>query len=85
MEGLSYADLGRPQQAAESLRVASQTGPPNADILYYLAQAQFAAGRPSEAAITAQEAIAANPAHSPSRQFLAQLATQPAPAPPLLR
>ncbi|MGD9634288.1 MAG: tetratricopeptide repeat protein [Pirellulales bacterium] len=85
MEGLTLADLGRPQQAAESLRIANQVGPPNADILYYLAQAQLAAGRHAEAVIAAQEAVAANPTHAPSRQLLAQLATLPAAPPPLVR
>jgi tetratricopeptide (TPR) repeat protein len=85
MEGLTLADLGRPQQAAEALRVANQQGPPNADILYYLAQAQLAAGRPAEAVIAAQEAVAANPTHTASRQLIAQLATRPAAPQPLVR
>jgi tetratricopeptide (TPR) repeat protein len=85
MEGLALADLGRPQQATESLRLANQVGPPNADILYYLAQSQVAAGRPAEAIIAAQEAVAANPAHVPSRQLLTQLATRPAAPTPLVR
>lgn len=85
MEGLTLADLGRPQQAAESLRVANKQGPPNADILYYLAQAQLAAGRPAEAIITAQEAVATNPTHTASRQLLAQLAARPPVPQPLVR
>lgn len=85
MEGLTLADLGRPQQAAESLRVANQQGPPNADILYYLAQAQLASGRPAEAVIAAQEAVAANPTHTASRQLLAQLAASPGSQLPLVR
>lgn len=85
LEGLTLMDLGRPHQAAESLRTANQVGPPNADVLYYLAQAHLAAGRPAEAVLAAQEAVAANPTHSASRQLLAQLASHPTVPPPLVR
>ncbi len=85
MEGLTLADLGRPDQAAESLRIANQQGPPNADILYYLARAQIAAGRPAAAATTAQEALATNPAHVASRALLTELAAHPSPVAPLAR
>jgi tetratricopeptide (TPR) repeat protein len=85
MEGLTLSDLGRPQQAVESLRTASQQGPANADILYYLAQAQLASGRPAAAATAIQEALAANPSHEPSRQLLAQLANRVDAAEPLVR
>ncbi len=85
MEGLTLADLGRPQQAVESLRIANQQGPANADILYYLAQAQLAAGRPDAATATAQQALTMNPTHAPSRQLLTQLAASPNVAEPLVR
>lgn len=85
MEGLTLVDLGRPQQAADSLRTANQKGPANADILYYLAQAQLAAGRTDAATATAQEALAVNPTHTASRELLTQLATRAAPAAPLVR
>ena len=85
MEGLTLADLGRPQQAVESLRIANQQGAANADILYYLAQAQLAAGRPAAAATAAQQALAVSPPHTPSRQLLAELATRTNAAEPLVR
>ena len=85
MEGLTLADLGRPEQAIESLRVANQQGPANADILYYLAQAQLAAGRPDAATTTAEQALAINPTHAPSRQLLTQLATTKSVPTPVVR
>jgi tetratricopeptide (TPR) repeat protein len=85
MEGLTLADLGRPQQAVDSLRVANQQGPANADILYYLAQSQLAAGHPDAAATAAQQALAVNPSHTPSRQLLTKLAARTSAAEPLVR
>ena len=85
MEGLALADLGRPQQAATSLEAAIRCGPPNADILFYLAQARLAAGDPAAAASAAEEAVALNAGHEPSRRFLTQLATRPAPVEATIR
>jgi predicted Zn-dependent protease len=85
MEGLTLVDLGRPAQAVESLRTANGQGPANADILYYLAQAELAAGDPAAAATAAHEALAANPSHGPSRQLLTQLASRPDAAAPIAR
>jgi predicted Zn-dependent protease len=77
MEGLTLCDLGRPQQAAASLSAANRQGPANADILYYLAQAEMASGRPVAATAAARLALAANPTHEPSRRLLAELAARP--------
>lgn len=79
MEGLALADLGRPQQAAERLAAANKRGAPNADILYYLAQAEWASGRPEAATVAAQQALAANPGHEPSKRLLVEIARPPAP------
>lgn len=78
MEGMALAELGRPQQASDSLQAASRQGPPNADILYYLAQAQLASGSPSDAAATAHEAVATDASHQPSRRLLIELASHAA-------
>jgi tetratricopeptide (TPR) repeat protein len=75
LEGLALWDLGRPQQAVESLSAASRRGPPNAQTLYYLAQALLASGRQQEAAAAAQQALAADASHEPSRKLLAHLAS----------
>jgi tetratricopeptide (TPR) repeat protein len=79
MQGLTLVDMGRPDPAVESLLAASRLGPPNADLLYGLAQAQLAAGRPEAATAAVQQALAANAMHEPSRQMLQQLARNPAP------
>jgi tetratricopeptide (TPR) repeat protein len=85
MEGLALVDLGRPEQAAHSLRAANQIGPPNADILYYLAQANLAAGQRAAAMSAAQEALVANSSHLPSRQLLSTMAANPEAAAPAVR
>ncbi len=85
MEGLTLADLGRPAQAATSLQIANQQGPANADILYYLAQAQLAAGRPIAATTAAQEALATNPTHAPTRQLLTEIVARASVTEPVLR
>jgi Flp pilus assembly protein TadD len=79
MQGLTLADLGRPDPAVDSLLAASRLGPPNADLLYGLARAQLAAGQPAAAATSAQQALTANSAHEPSRQLLLQMARNSAP------
>jgi predicted Zn-dependent protease len=85
LEGLTLMDLQRPHQAAEVLLAAAHRGPPNADMLYYLAQAQSAAGKYAEATSAAQQALAVDGSHQQSRQLLAQLAAQPDPAEPQRR
>ncbi len=79
LEGLALLDLGRPQQACEPLAAAMHRGPPSPDGLYYLAQAYSAAGQMEQAITTAQQALALNATHEPSRQLLAQLAARTSP------
>jgi tetratricopeptide (TPR) repeat protein len=74
LEGIVLLDLQRPHQAAESLLAATRRGPPNADLLYRLAHAQWSAGRHREASMAAKEALAIDGSHQPSRDLLAQLA-----------
>jgi predicted Zn-dependent protease len=74
MQGQTLVDLGRPQQAIDAFLAAIQHGPPNADLYFYLAQSYSAAGRVTEATAAAQQALAINGAHDPSRQLLTQLA-----------
>ena len=85
MEGLTLADLGRPDQAAESLRTANQQGP--AERRHFVLPGPGPNRPPDEpaaATTAAQEALAANPAHAPSRQLLTELAARPSPAAPLV-
>jgi Flp pilus assembly protein TadD len=79
MEGLTLADLGRPEQAVESLTAATHRGPPSAEAYYQLAQVLETAGRPADATAAAQQALVADASHMPSRELLARLAATPAP------
>jgi predicted Zn-dependent protease len=78
MQGQTLMDLGRPQQATDAFLAAVQHGPPSADLYFYVAQSYSAAGRPNEASAAAQQALAINGAHEPSRQLLTQLAASTA-------
>jgi tetratricopeptide (TPR) repeat protein len=85
LEGLTLLDLGRPHQACDAFLAATRRGPPNAQTLYYLAHAQSESGRYTEAAAIAQEALAIDASHQPSRQLLAQLAARTPPVEPQRR
>ena len=85
LEGLTLLDLERPQQAAEILAAAVQKGPPNVQACYGLAQAQAAAGRYAEASAAAQQALAIDGSHQPSRQLLGELTARMTPLEPLRR
>jgi predicted Zn-dependent protease len=82
MQGQTLMDLGRPQQAATAFLAATQHGPPSADLYCSLAQAYSAGGRFEEASAAAQQALAVNGTHDPSRQLLAQLAANTGSQPP---
>lgn len=71
LEGLAYSAVNRPHDAVEALHAASSRGPAEPELLYQLARAQNAAGRPVDAAVTAQ--LAADAGHQGSVTFLAQL------------
>lgn len=85
LEGMTLLDLGRPHQAAESLRMAARRGPPNADVLFYLAQAESRVGHYARASAAVQQALAIDASHQPSRELLVQLAANHAPADPQRR
>jgi Tfp pilus assembly protein PilF len=80
LEGQTLSDLGRPAQAAESLEAANRRGPPNAELLCQLAQAQSDAGDYLAATATAQQAVALDASHEASRQLLVRLASAGSPA-----
>lgn len=79
LAGLTLMDLNRHKQASEVLALATQRGQPSADLLYYLAQSYSAAGELEQAAVTAQQALALNAAHQPSRELMSQLASRTGP------
>lgn len=68
--GRVQMELGRPEDAAESLAAAVGRGPPSAELLYYLAQAQWQAGKGAQALASAQESVRLDPTYLPSQQFL---------------
>ncbi len=80
LEGLAYGALARPQDAVESLAAASRRGPPRADLMFVLAQAEVAAGRQNAAVATARQALALDKGHTASRHLLAQLTARGVPA-----
>jgi tetratricopeptide (TPR) repeat protein len=75
LEGLALMDLQRPHQAVDSLVAAARRGPPSAEVLYFLAQAQWSAGRYAEATAAAEQALAIDGSHQASRQLLLQMAS----------
>ncbi len=75
LEGKTYLAMGRPQMAVDSLHAALDRGDINAPTLYVLAECEAAAGRLPEAVSAAQQALAADASHEPSRALLARLST----------
>jgi len=77
--GLAYRAVDRREDAVASLYAATLRGAPPPELVYQLAEALRAAGRPNEAAATVRQALAANGGHEPSRALLAQLEAAGAP------
>ena len=79
--GLAYAALGRNDDAVDSLSMAVARDRPTPEILCRLAEAQWAAGRTSDAAAVVQQALALDPQYPPGRELFARFSTaQHAPA-----
>jgi len=76
LEGLTLMDLRRPHQASEVFLAATQRGPASADLYYYLAQAQLAAGQDAAATAAVHQALAVDGSHQRSRELLTQLASR---------
>jgi len=73
LQGLTLASLARHDDAARMLAAAAQRERPNSELLYHLARAEFASGRPQHAHYALQQALAQDPAHAPSQALAAQL------------
>jgi tetratricopeptide (TPR) repeat protein len=73
--GMTYVAVRRYADAADSLTAALGRGPPHPDLLSHLAEVQLALGRSYEAAAAAQQALALDPQHRPSRDVLDRLAS----------
>ena len=70
LTGLAYTALGRPGDAVESLSAALIRDKPTPEILYRLGEAELLAGHQDEAVNVAQQALAIDPQHQPSRELL---------------
>ena len=81
--GQAHRALGRHDEAAEQF-IAAARAEPSAESLYALAEAQYGAGRPHEASVAAQQALALDPQHQPAQRLIEQLrlAAQPQRLPP---
>ena len=79
LTGLAYTSLGRYNDAIESLSSALVRDKPTPEILCGLGEAELLAGRTDEAAAVAQQALAIQPRHQPSRELLnrVELARRP--------
>ncbi|NLE39871.1 MAG: tetratricopeptide repeat protein [Pirellulaceae bacterium] len=73
LEGLAYAALGRLDEAAESLALASSRGEATPEVLYQLAMVRSRMGRTRDAVAAAEAALRLEPNHSPSLRLLDQM------------
>lgn len=73
LEGCALAALRRYDDAVQSFGSALQRGKPSPDILWQLAQAELAAGRPGNAHAAADQLLAMQPMHSGARALLNEL------------
>ena len=85
LQGLAHMALARHGDAVESFSTACLREPPNPEVLYRLAEAQLALGRPAEAATAAHQALSLDPEHGPSRELLARVEVVRAPGRPRQR
>lgn len=74
-QGLAYAAMQRHADAADALAAAARGPTPGADVLVLLAEAETAAGRPTEAFAAAQRALAAAPDDPRCQALLQRTAT----------
>jgi tetratricopeptide (TPR) repeat protein len=73
MLGLAYVALERYDDGITSLATAAARDRPTPEILYRLGEAQWLAGRPGDATVSLQQALALAPQDQPSRQLLTQI------------
>ena len=72
--GLAQVALKRYDDAVENFTAAAGRDKPTPEILYQLAQAQWLAGYPTEAAATAERVLAMDPRHQAGRELIARIA-----------
>ncbi|MDZ7619173.1 MAG: tetratricopeptide repeat protein, partial [Patescibacteria group bacterium] len=73
LQGFAYFALGRYDDAVRSYQAVLARRPESPDVLYHLAQAQWMAGRPTDAAQAARQALTLQPGHQESLAILEQI------------
>jgi tetratricopeptide (TPR) repeat protein len=73
MTGETYQALGRSRDATETLLLAAERAPADANLYCRLAEAQAACGQTDRAVTEAQRALSVDATHQGSRQLLARL------------
>jgi tetratricopeptide (TPR) repeat protein len=73
LTGLAYSATGRYVDAIEAFSLARSRGTATPDLLYWLADAQFKAGRQNDARQTASELLALEPTHRRAVALLQRL------------
>jgi len=71
--GGAYAALGRHAESVECFSAAVLRGPPTPEMFCALAEAQLLAGRASEAAAAARQALALHPQHPGGQELLRRI------------
>ncbi len=69
-QGLALLELGRAEDAAQTLSAAAGRGISNPEVLYQLAEAQWQAGRGALALDAAQRSLDLDPEYTPSRRLV---------------
>ena len=85
LQGLAYVAIQRYDDGVESFATAISRGKPTPEMLCQLGQAELLAGHPAEALGAAQQALALQPQHQPSRGLLARIQTAQQPQGAVLR
>ncbi len=82
LTGMAYTALGRGNEAVDSFSAALMRDKPTPELLYRLGEAELLAGHADEAFAAAQQALALDPQHQPSRELIGriELARRPAEA-----
>jgi tetratricopeptide (TPR) repeat protein len=73
LQGLALEALARNDDAADVLTLAIDRGPPSAELLYRLAEAQAAADHAQAADRALEQALAIDPTHGPSRNLRSKI------------
>jgi len=85
LQGLAYVAMRRYDDGVESFATAVARGKPTPEMLYQLGQAELLAGHPAEALGAAQQALALQPEHQPSRELVNRIQTARQPQGAVLR